>query len=87
MNAKLLREGDAVGQLAPGAYADITVVGANPLDDVTVLQKRGMIKDVYLGGERIDLEPSADAAPFAWEHSFRQWNDVYTRDRVAELVH
>ncbi|MEE8290652.1 MAG: amidohydrolase family protein [Candidatus Tectomicrobia bacterium] len=87
VNAKLLREGDAVGQLAPGAYADITVVGANPLDDVTVLQKRGMIKDVYLGGERIDLEPSADAAPFAWEHSFRQWNDVYTRDRVAELVH
>lgn len=86
VNAGLLRENDDVGRLVPGCFADITVVGANPLEDVTVLQKRENIKDVYLGGQKIDLEPSGDFAPFAWEHSFRQWNDVYTRDRVAELA-
>ena len=86
VNAGLLRENDDVGRLVPGSFADITVVGANPLEDVTVLQKRENIKDVYLGGQKVDLEPSGDFAPFAWEHSFRQWNDVYTRDHVAELA-
>lgn len=86
-NSKLLREGNNVGHLADGVLADITVVAANPLDDITCLQKRENIKDVWLGGERVDLTPTDDFKPYSWEQSFRQWNDVYTRDRVAELAH
>lgn len=85
VNAGLLREGENVGRLAAGAYADIAVIGANPLDDVSVLLKRENIRVVYLGGEAIDPDPPENVAPYQWEQSFRQWNDVYTRDRVAEL--
>jgi imidazolonepropionase-like amidohydrolase len=84
-NAKLLREGDRVGRLATGMLADLTVVSGNPLNDISCLQQRDSIKDVWLGGARVDLAPVEDAKPYNWEHSFRQWNDVYTRDRVAEL--
>ncbi len=86
-NSGLLREGDNVGRIAIGSFADITVVAADPLKDVSVLQKRANIKDVYLAGRRIDLEPCDDSKTFRWEQSYRQWNDVYTRERVAELSH
>ena len=86
-NSRLLREGNAVGRIVAGAFADITVCAENPLNDITTLQKRESITDVYLGGEPVDLDPSPDFKPYNWEQSFRQWNDVYTRERVAELAH
>ena len=86
-NSKLLREGNNVGRLADGVLADITVVKANPLDDIVTLQNRDNLKDVWLGGKQVDLTPTADFKPYNWEQSYRQWNDVYTRDRVAELGH
>ena len=85
-NSKLLREDNNVGRLADGVFADITVVSADPLDDITCLQKRENIKDVWLGGKQVDLSPAEEVKPYNWEHSYRQWNDIYTRDRVAELA-
>lgn len=85
-NSKLLREGNNVGRLADGVLADITVVSGNPLHDIACLQKRENIKAVWLGGKQVDLTPSEDVKPYNWEQSFRQWNDVYTRDRVAQLT-
>jgi len=86
VNAQLLRENGEVGRLAPGSFADITVVSADPLKDITVLQKRENIKDVYLAGRKIDRTPPDETQTYQWEQSYRQWNDVYTRDRVAELT-
>jgi imidazolonepropionase-like amidohydrolase len=86
-NAELLREGDDVGRLAPGSFADVTVVAANPLNDIKALQKRDKIKDVFLGGQKVDLTPFDEVKPYSWEQSHRQWNDTYTRDRIAELAH
>ena len=86
VNAQLLREKDEVGRLAPGSFADITVVSADPLKDITALQKRENIKDVYLAGRKIDRTPPDEPQTYQWEQSYRQWNDVYTRDRVAELT-
>ena len=85
-NSKLLREENNVGRLADGVFADITVVKANPLDDITTLQNRDNLKEVWLGGKRVELTPTEDFKPYNWEQSYRQWNDVYTRDRVAELA-
>ena len=81
----ILRERDNVGRLADGAFADITVVSGNPLKDIKILQKREAIKAVYLGGEPVDLAEPEAVRNFPWEYSYRQWNDIYTRDRVAEL--
>ena len=85
-NAGLLREGEAVGRLAEGAFADVTVVAEDPIADIGSLQRRDNIEAVYLGGEAIDLEPVPDAEPYRWEQSYRQWNEVYTRDRMVELA-
>lgn len=84
-NSALLRERDEVGRLGEGAYADITVVAGNPLDDISVLQDRDAIRAVYRGGEPVDLTPEPRASGYQWEYSYRQWNDIYTRERVAEL--
>ena len=62
------------------------MVSADPIKDISVLQKRENIKDVYLSGSKVNLTPSEDPQTYQWEHSYRQWNDIYTRDRVAELA-
>lgn len=87
VNSGLLREGNAVGRVVPGAFADLTVVAEDPMEDISSLLRSDNITHVYLGGEPVDLAPTADFRPYNWEHSFRQWNDVYTRERVAELAH
>ena len=86
VNSALLREGDAVGRVAAAALADLTVVAENPLEDISSLMRSENITHVYLGGEPVDLTPMADVKPYSWEQSFRQWDDVYTRERVAELA-
>ena len=84
-NTSVLRERDNVGRLADGALADITVVAGNPLKDIKILQSREAIKAVYLGGTPVDLAEPEAVRNFPWEYSYRQWNDIYTRERVAEL--
>ncbi len=85
-NSGLLREGDAVGRVAAGALADLTVVAENPLEDISCLMRPENIAHVYLGGEAVDLTPLPEVKPYSWEQSFRQWGEVYTRERVAELA-
>ena len=86
VNAGLLREGKNVGRVAAGALADLTVVRADPLQDIKSLQQRENIAAVYLGGKEIAVDPPGKVTTYQWEHSFRQWNETYTRDRVAELA-
>ncbi len=85
-NAGLLREGTNVGRVATGALADLTVCRADPLKDIKSLQQRENIAAVYLGGKEVDLAQAGKVTTYQWEHSFRQWNETYTRERVAELA-
>jgi hypothetical protein len=50
-----------------------------------MLMKPGAIEAVYLGGRRTALAPPAATRRYSWEHSHRQWSEVYDRDRVARL--
>jgi imidazolonepropionase-like amidohydrolase len=84
-NARILREHADVGALAPGKLADFVVVDGDPLADVGVLMKPGAVEAVYLGGARIALSPPAAVRRYPWERSHRQWSEVYSRERVAEL--
>ena len=54
--AFVLRDGAKLGALAPGNRADLIVLEGNPLHDVSVLQDRTRLKEVYLGGERAALQ-------------------------------
>jgi imidazolonepropionase-like amidohydrolase len=84
-NARLLREHAEVGVLAHGRLADFIAVKGDPVADVGVLMKPGAIEAVYLGGTRTELAPPASPRRYGWERSHRQWGEVYSRDRVAEL--
>ena len=83
--AFVLRDSTKVGALAAGNRADFIVVDGNPLIDVSVLQDRTKLKEVYLGGERAALQvPPYDPRKVS-DFSLNHWNDLYTRERVAEL--
>jgi imidazolonepropionase-like amidohydrolase len=86
MAAPLLRGGDKLGVVAAGCAADLAVFDANPLADVSVLQDRDRLKAVYIAGRPAALQvPDYDprsVSDFALSH----WNDLYTRERVAELA-
>jgi imidazolonepropionase-like amidohydrolase len=48
--ARCLGQGDALGTLAPGRFADLVVLDANPLDDIANIKK---ISAVYVGGQAV----------------------------------
>jgi imidazolonepropionase-like amidohydrolase len=84
--APLLRGGQNLGILAPGRMADFAVFDGNPLKDVSVLQDRARLKGVYLGGKPVALQvPDYDPRKVS-DFSYNHWNDLYTRERVAELT-
>ena len=83
--AKFLRGGDRLGAIEPGRLADVIVVNGNPLEDVAVLQRREAIETVYLGGAVVDVEPAEPDPRLISDFSYNYWNDVYTRERIAEL--
>jgi imidazolonepropionase-like amidohydrolase len=84
--APVLRAGQNLGVIAPGRKADFAIFDGNPLRDVSVLQDRSRLKDVLLGGKPATLEV-ADYDPMkVSDFSYNNWNDLYTRERVAELA-
>lgn len=84
-NARVLREADQVGRLAPGMLADFIIVNGDPVADVGVLLKPGAVEAVYLGGRRVELALPAGVRRYPWERSHRQWGEIYDRERVAHL--
>ena len=83
--AKFLRGGDRLGAIEPGRLADVIVVNGNPLENVAVLQQRDAIETVYLGGKAVDVDPAEPDPRLISDFSYNHWNDVYTRQRIAEL--
>jgi imidazolonepropionase-like amidohydrolase len=80
-----MADGGMSGTIAIGKNADLLVVDGNPLEQVTHLLEANRIHAVILGGRRI--APQTREAPPARVTDFAQlyWNDLYTRERVAQL--
>ena len=54
--ARLLRMEGQIGTLAPGAFADVLLVRANPLEDISVLSGQGEgIAAIIKGGQAVKL--------------------------------
>ncbi|MBW2370401.1 MAG: amidohydrolase family protein, partial [Deltaproteobacteria bacterium] len=49
--AEILHLDDRIGTIEPGKIADLIVVDGNPLDDITLLQKKNNIKIVMKAGK------------------------------------
>jgi imidazolonepropionase-like amidohydrolase len=62
---RVLKEfGHEVGKLEAGRYADIIVIDGNPLEDITVLQRKSRLDYVFKGGVAVDRTPIP--APKQW---------------------
>lgn len=84
--AGLLRGGASLGVIAPGRKADLAIFDGNPLRDVSVLQDKSRLKGVFLDGKPAALQvPDYDPMKVS-DFSYNHWNDLYTRERVAELA-
>jgi imidazolonepropionase-like amidohydrolase len=84
--AGLLRGGKNLGTIAPGRKADFAIFDGNPLRDVSVLLDRSRLESVFLGGKPAALQvPDYDPTKVS-DFSYNNWNDLYTRERVAELA-
>ena len=51
ISAKLCRMEGKIGELSPGAFADLIVVDGNPLEDIGVLEQHDKLKAIMKGGQ------------------------------------
>ncbi len=82
VNARILRDSDRLGTLAPGKLADLIAIDGNPLDDITILQDRSRIKAIRIAGEPVSVALNDRPRRTWYETGARFWEEVYTRDRV-----
>jgi imidazolonepropionase-like amidohydrolase len=85
VNARFMTEGDHVGQLQPGRYADFLALDFSPLEHIGWLQERSRIRAVHIAGREISI-PERDYDPLqVTDFALSNWTELYTRARVAEL--
>ena len=86
VSSGFLREAGRTGAIAPHRLADLLVIDGNPLEDVAILQQKSAIKEVFLGGESVNLA-SPDYDPrLVSDFSYNMWSDIYSHARLAELA-
>jgi imidazolonepropionase-like amidohydrolase len=85
INARFMTGGARIGALEPGKLADFVALDASPLADIGVLQERGRIRAVHIGGKEISLLDRPYDPRRVTDFSLSNWTDLYTRERVAEL--
>lgn len=85
INGQFVRNAGEVGILEAGRQADILIVDGDPLADISVLQDKSRIRDVFIAGEPVELEINDNIKHVPLETSYSMWNEIYTQGRVAEL--
>ena len=53
LGGELMGQGDELGKVLPGYYADLLLVDGNPLEDISLLSKHGKHLDVILINGRV----------------------------------
>jgi imidazolonepropionase-like amidohydrolase len=85
VTAGFMAKGESLGVLETGRAADFIAVAGSPLENVALLQDRARIRHVHIAGKRLAL-PERDYDPRqVTDHAWTNWNDLYTRERVAAL--
>lgn len=79
-NRCLLRGGQEFDSIAPGKLADLLVFDGDPLADITQLEDRKRMTDVWLGGARVVLPDMPMEIPrHPCENAQGYWTRTYTR--------
>lgn len=85
VSASFLRDGDQLGAIEVGRFADMLVLDQNPFDDVTILQDPERRQCVYQSGKKVTVETRSYDPLEVSDFSYNMWSDIYTRERVLQL--
>jgi len=84
-NGAFVRDAGEVGCLDAGRLADIVAFDGDPLSNISLLQERGRIQAIYLGGDLVDITINPKAHRIRSEFSYDMWSDIYTQARINEI--
>lgn len=70
-NSAVTVDGDNLGTLEAGKFADFLVVDGDPLADIRILQDRDRLHAIYQGGNAIDRTPQPPPHRWPWERSLQ----------------
>jgi len=85
VTAGFMAKGASLGILEPGRAADFIAVAGSPLESVAILQDRTCIRHVHIAGKRVEVPERGYDPRQVTDQAWTNWNDLYTRERVAEL--
>jgi hypothetical protein len=83
--ARFMTEGDKIGVLEPGRFADFIAVDGSPLADIGVLQDKSRLRAVYIAGREYRMADRPYDPRQVTDFALSNWTDLYTQARVAEL--
>jgi imidazolonepropionase-like amidohydrolase len=83
--ARFMTEGDKIGVLEPGRFADFIAVDGSPLSDIGVLQQKNRLRAVYIAGREYRMADRPYDPRQVTDFALTNWTDLYTQARVAEL--
>jgi imidazolonepropionase-like amidohydrolase len=83
-NRAMLRDGNKFDSLAAGKLADLIVFDGDPIANLSELEEKRRIVDVWRGGVRVSLPDFPPEMPrHPAEKSQGYWNRLYTRDSTG----
>jgi len=85
VNARFMSQGDEIGVLEEGRFADFIAWDGSPLADIAILQDKSRLRGVYKAGQELKIADRPYDPRQVTDFSLSNWNDLYTRERVAEL--
>jgi len=84
-NRRVLRGGRDFDSLDRGKIADFLVFDGNPLTDITQLEERERILEVWMNGQKVTLPVMPVEIPrHPCENSQGMWNRTYTRASISK---
>ena len=84
-NARFMTQGDEIGVLEEGRFADFVAWDGSPLADLGILLDKTRLRGVYIAGREIVIADRPYDPRKVTDFSLSNWTDLYTQARVAEL--
>ena len=85
VNARFMTQGNEIGVLEEGRFADFTAWDGSPLANIGILLDRSRLRGVYKAGQELKIADRPYDPRQVTDFSLSNWTDLYTQARVAEL--
>ena len=82
---RFMTNGDDIGLLEPGRFADFIALDGSPLADIGILQDKRRLRAVYTAGKEYRMADRPYDPRKVTDFALTNWTDLYTQARVAEL--